>query len=192
VIQLLFFLFIGAALLSSLFLLGRRGSRAEGDSQVLVEARQALTVLQLNLLPRDLVARIFAKDDFDYVNSVGCKPVNALFSVERRKIALSWVSQVRAHVLVLRGFHLGAARFYSRLSLRTEIGVAWHFMTLLLACRALQALLYAGGPNAAPRVVGATVAVAGRVCAASEKSLAFLNPVQIAPLQSSSAGALGS
>ncbi|MGA3292665.1 MAG: hypothetical protein ABSE45_01640 [Candidatus Acidiferrales bacterium] len=190
-IQLVFFLFVGALLLSSLFLLGRRGSRAEGNSQVLVEARQALNTLQGGLLPRDLVTRIFAKDDFEYVDSIGCKPVHELFAVERRKIALSWVNQVRAQVLTLRRFHLGAARFYSRLGLRREIGVAWQFANLLLACRALQVLFYLGGPYAAPRVVGTTAAVAARLCAASEKSLAFLNPVQVVPLRNGSAGTLG-
>ena len=187
-IQLIFFLFIGALVLSSVFFLVRRSSRAEGNAQVLVEARQALNALQVSLLPHELVERIFAPDDLAYVVSTAPKPVYDLFVGERKKVALSWINRVRAQVVSLKRFHLGAARFYTRLSLRTEIEVAWHFTTLLAACRALQCLVYVAGPFAAPRMVGMTAAVAARVCDISEESLAFLNPVQFGPLASRSIG----
>ena len=187
-IQLIFFLFVGALLLSSLFFLARRGSRAEGNAQVLVEARQALNALQVGLLPHELVGRIFADDDREYVASAAPGPVYELFLNERKKVALSWVKQVRAQVLSLQRFHLGAARFYTRLSLRTEIEFACHFTALLIVCRALQCLVYVAGPFAAPRMVGTTAAVAARVCEISEKSLAFMNPVQFGPLANRSIG----
>jgi hypothetical protein len=188
VIQLILFLFIGALLLSSVFLLARRGSRAEGNAQVLVEARQALNALQVGLLPRELVGRIFADDDREYVASAAPGPLYQLFLNERKKVALSWVNQVRAQVLSLQRFHLGEARFYTRLSLRAEIELACGFMELRVACRALQCLVYLAGPFAAPRMVGATATVAARVCEISEKSLAFLNPVQFRPLADRSVG----
>jgi hypothetical protein len=191
VIQLVFFLFIGAALLSSLFLMARRRTRPEGNSQVLVEARQALNSLQTGLLPRNLVARIFAKEDSEYVASLAQKGIVELFTAERKKVAIAWVDQVQAQVLTLKRFHLRAARFYNKLSVRTELEVAWKFAALLTTCRALRVLLYVGGPYAAPRVVGLTASVATRVCEISEQSLTFLNPVQIRPMASNSAGTLG-
>ncbi len=187
-IELIFFLIVGVLLLSSLFFLARRGSRAEGNAQVLVEARQALNALQVGLLPHELVGRIFANDDREYVASTAPRPLYELFLSERKKVALSWVNQVRTQVLSLKRFHLGAARFYTRLSVRTEIELAWHFTALLTACRALQCLIYVAGPFAAPRMVGATATVAARVCEISEKSLAFLNPVQFGPLPDRSVG----
>jgi hypothetical protein len=187
-IQLILFLFVGVLLLISLFFLVRRTSRAEGAGEVLAEARQALNALQIGLLPPELVGRIFAKDDLEYVMSAAPRRVQEMFFRERKRVALSWVGQVRRQILNLKRFHLGAARFYSRLSFRSEMALALDFATLLFGCRALQVLLYLGGPYAAPRVIGMTTATAARVCELSEKSLAFLNPAYPSQFGDHSAG----
>lgn len=176
-IQLISFLVIGALLLASLYSFARRSRRAEGGSGALVQAKQALNTLQAGLLPAELVGRIFARQDLDYVDSEASKEIRELFLEERKKVALSWVSRVRQQVLSLRSFHLGSARFYARLSLRTELSLAMSFAALLLECRALQVFLYVRGPYAVPRMVGSTAAAAVRVCKVSEESLAFLTPV---------------
>jgi hypothetical protein len=188
VIQLILFLFIGIALLASLVFLSRRGSpRVEGDSGVLLEARKALDALQGGLLPEELVQRIFAREDFAYVASLSApRSVRDLFVVERKKIALSWISQVRCQISNLRRFHVDAARSYAKIGLRTELALACHFATLLVACRALGLAVYVGGPYVAPRMVGATAAAAARICTISEQSLGFLNPVQLKPMASDS------
>jgi hypothetical protein len=187
-IQLLFFLLIGAALLSSLLFLARRGGpRAEGDSRVLLEARKALDALQGGLLPEELVQRIFARDDLDYiVSSAVPARVRDLFVGERKRIALSWINQVRSQVSSLKRFHVGAARSYAQLGLRTELELACHFAALLFACRALRLAVYVGGPYVAPRMVDATATAAAKICAISEESLAFLNPVQLKPFANGS------
>jgi hypothetical protein len=177
VIQLISFLLIGVLLLVSLYFFVRRGQRAEGGSSALVQARQALNTLQVGLLPPELVGRIFARQDLDYLDSEASNEIRELFLEERKKIALSWVSRVRRQVLSLRHFHLGSARFYARLSPWTEISLAVDFAALLFECRALQVFLYVRGPYAAPRMVGFTAAAAARVCKVSEQSLAFLTPV---------------
>jgi hypothetical protein len=188
VIQLIFFLLIGAALLTSLLFLSRRGSpRVEGDSGVLLEARRALDALQGGLLPEELVERIFARGDLDYVASLSApKSVRELFTIERKKIALSWISQVRCQISSLKRFHVKAARSYAQLGLRTEFQLACHFAALLVACRALSLAVYVGGPYVAPRMVGATAIAAAKICTISEQSLSFLNPVQLKPLASDS------
>ena len=175
-IQLISFLLIGALLLVSLYSFMRREQRAEGGSGALVEARQALNTLQAGLLPPELVGRIFARGDLDYVDSEASKEIRELFLDERKKIALSWVSRVRKQILSLRRFHLRSARFYAQLSVRTEVALAVDFAALLFECRALQVFLYVRGPYAAPRMVGSTAATATRVCKISEQSLAFLTP----------------
>ena len=187
-IQLLFFVLIGVALLASLLLIGRRGSvRAEGDSGALLEARRALDSLQGGLLPEELVQRIFARDDLDYLTSSSApKAVRDLFVTERKRIALSWISQVRCQISSLKRFHVGAARSYAQLGLGTEFKLACHFAALLVACRALRLAVYVGGPYAAPRMVGVTAAAAASICTISEQSLAFLNPVQVKPFANSS------
>jgi hypothetical protein len=182
VIQLILFLLIGALLFLSLIFLVWRSPRAEDGSAALVEARQALMALQTGLLPTELIGRIFAHEDLKYVRSQAPEPVCAMFLRERKSLALAWAAQVRKQVLNLMRFHLGSARFYARLSFRTELALAVQFGGLLLACRALQMVLYVGGPYAAPRIVGATAATAVQVCSISERSLAFLNSARLGAL----------
>jgi hypothetical protein len=174
-IQLILFLGIGLLLLTSLLFLARRSPRPEGGAEALVEARQALTELQTSLLPPDLVNRFFSEGDFEYVASVAPGPVNALFRRERKKIVLAWVDQVRRQIQSLRRFHLGAARFYARMGLGSEISLAMDFTSLLIACRALQVLVYFGGPRVAPRMIGTTAAAGMKICQVYEEALAFLS-----------------
>jgi ABC-type Fe3+-siderophore transport system permease subunit len=188
VIQLILFLLVGAMLFFSLYLLVRRSSHAEGSAEELLEARQALNALQLGLLPHEIVRRIFATEDLDYVTSETPECIRELFLEERKGIALSWACQVRRQLLSLRQFHLGSARFYAQLNVRTEIRLAAEFAGLLLACRALQMMLFLRGPYAAPRVVEVTAAAAVKVCGISEKSLAFLKPAYLPAGSDSSSG----
>ena len=97
-IELILFSVIAVLLFSSLYFLARRSPRAEGGSGPLVEARQAVFALRSGLLPPELVARIFAREDLEYVQSEAPENVRALFMEERKKIALSWVNQVRRRI----------------------------------------------------------------------------------------------
>jgi hypothetical protein len=173
-IQLVLFLFIAVALLASLLLLARRGSRPEGGAEALVEARQALDYLQTGLLLPDTVRRFFDDQDFEFVAST-TPAVYSLFCRERQKIVLAWLNQVHLQVRTLRRFHLGAARFYARLGLRSEVALAMDFASLLITCRILQVLVYLGGPRIAPKTVGAAASAGLRICNAYEKALAFLS-----------------
>jgi hypothetical protein len=190
VISLIFFVGIGVLLFLSLFFLARRNPRTEGVSGALVEARQALGALQAGLLPSTLVKRVFASEDWDYVRSEAPKPVRQMFLEERKRIAILWVNQVRDQVRNLRRFHRGAARHYAQLNPRMEMELAFRFATLSAACRALHAIVYVGGPYAAPRMVGAMADAAARACEISEQSLSFLNAAQLGVLSSASKGTL--
>ncbi len=189
-IPLILFLAVGVLLLAVLLYLATHSSSAEGaGSDPLREARQAVQALESGLLPPELIGRIFAREDLDYVISCGSEQLSKTFLCERRRIAQSWVGMVQKQILSLRRFHRIAARQHAGLSFRTEAGLAFDFAALLLACRALQVLLYVRGPFAAPRVVEATVAAATRVCEASKQSMAFLNPASIAAIGHGPGGA---
>jgi hypothetical protein len=189
VITLIIFLALSAGLLIlMLFALSRRAAPAEGSWQALLDARLALSALQQDLLTGAVVQRVFAKEDLEYIVRATPEPVHKLFIDERRKVALIWVRLVRRGVEDLKAFHLGQARHYARLKLRTELALALNFTSLLLACRALEIALYLRGPYAVPGFVGMTVRVAGRLCEASEKSLAFLSSTGQAGLHDGRAG----
>jgi hypothetical protein len=176
VIQLILYIVLGLGLLCVLFLFWRRDrASAEGGAQALQDARNALDTLQLSLLPPEVVARIFARDDLEYVESTTPEHIQKYFFKERRHIALMWINQLRSQIVNLRRFHLGRSRFYAVVDTRTEIGLALSLATLISACHVLQVLLYVRGSLGAPRMVGATIAKAARVCEISAKSLDFLN-----------------
>jgi hypothetical protein len=187
-IGLLLYLLVGIGLLVFLWLLSRRkGAPVEGCGKQFVEARQALRTLQLGLLPENLIQRIFDAEDFRYVMAASPGDIRELFLQERKRISLMWVRRVRCEIRNLMQFHLDYSRLHAKLSLRTEIGMALDFVVLLLACRALRILLYLRGPYGTRAVVEVMTAAAGRVCAASEQSLAFLNPPALESFRRSSA-----
>jgi hypothetical protein len=188
VIQLILFLLVGAVLFSSLYLLVRRGSHAKGGAQDLFEARQALNALQNGLLPHEILGRIFAKEDLDYITYETSPSVHELFLEERKRIALSWLGQVRRQLLSLKHFHSGSASLYAQLNCRTEIRLAVEFAALQSTCRALQLVLYLRGPYAAPRMVEATASAAAKVCGIAQKSLAFTKPTRLTVIADSSSG----
>jgi hypothetical protein len=184
-IQLIISLLVGLALAVSLYFFARRSKpSAEGSAQQLREARQTLDSLQFGLLPSDLVERIFAREDLEYVLSAARPDVQSLFLLDRKKIALAWVGRVRSAVFELMRFHRGHARLHARLNFSTEIRLALNFAGLLTACRLLQITFYLRGPYAAPGMVRSAAAAAGRVCSISENSLAFLNVKRVDQLQS--------
>jgi len=187
-IDLILFLLVGALLLLSLLFFTPGKPKGRKDAKPLAEVQQALDVLQFGLLSPDMVGRIFVKKDFDYVMSETTGEVQRLFLAERRRLALAWVEQVHRQIVSLRRFHLGSARFYSRLRFLTELRLAWDFATVLFTCRALRAAVYLRGPYAAPRLVGATTAAAARVCGVSEKYLDFLRPARMMSFGDDSAG----
>lgn len=171
--QLISYLLI-CALLVALILATRRGSGPEGGAEKLVRARQALTQLQTNLLAPDVIERFSSSDDYEFVASAAPPAVNAFFRRERKKIMLAWFGQIRQQAHSLLHFHLGAARFYTRLNFRSEVSLAVDFGSLLLTCRVLRVLVYFGGPLVAPRMPAATAAAGLRICEISENALAFL------------------
>jgi hypothetical protein len=188
-IGLFLYVALGVGLLVFLWALARRkGAPVEGCGLQFVEARQALRTLQFGLLPENLIARIFDPEDFRYVTAASPEEIGKLFLQERSRISLMWVRRVRSEIRNLMHFHLAYSRLHAKLSLLTEVRLALDFALLLLACRALRILLYLRGPYGARAVVRVLTAAAGRVCAASEKSLAFLNPPALESFRRDSAG----
>jgi hypothetical protein len=186
-IQVILLLALGAAFLAVLYLFARR-SQPGGTAEAVIEAREALDSLQTALLPAELVDRIFAESDLEFV-SAACSPrVQEKFLSERRAIALAWVAQLRQRLRTLQQFHTTHSRRFAELNPRTELALALDFATLLAACRLLQLTVYLRGPYAAPRMVRMAVGMTGNVCETCERSLAFLNPHSVNFAERRSAG----
>jgi hypothetical protein len=177
VLALLLYIAVALALLALLFLsLLRRTPGAEGSAQALLNARQAVRTLQTGLLPFGHVQRIFSEQDLQYVAGCGSKQIQQLFLDERKRIALSWVSQIHRQIICLQNFHRGHSRHFARLNPAREIVLAFDFASLRMECRLLSLLLILRGPYGATRITGSMLASAVRLCDLSDKTLSFLTP----------------
>lgn len=185
---LIIYLLIGAGLFVFLFALARRrGAPVEGCGKEFVEARHSVRTLRSGLLPADLIERVFGRGDLEYVAAETAPEIRRLFLAERKRISFMWAGRLRLEIRNLMHFHLGYSRFQAKMSLGTEMRLAFDFLVLVLACRALQLVLWARGPYGAPAIVEVAAGAAARVCRISEKSLAFLNPVAMENLSSDGA-----
>lgn len=174
---LLFFLSLGLSLLVILYLLISRppATSPEGSAQSLQAAHHALSRLQHSLLTTRTVEAIFSESDFLYVQQTRSPELSQFFLAERRRIALLWVSEIRAQIISLSRFHRSQSGFYSDLSFSAEFSLVRGFWTLLFACRGLQLLIYFQGPFAARAIAIRTIATAWRLCDLAGRPIAFLN-----------------
>jgi hypothetical protein len=171
-------LYVGAAvcLFILMYVLARpHRAPVEGIAHQFVEARTSLQTLQEGLLPANLLNRIFDRRDLDYVSGQSSPDIRQLFLSQRRAISLMWVRRVRSEILNLMHFHRSHSRFHTNIGILAEMRLALDFAALLILCRILEAVFSFRGPYAAPRMAQSVVSAASRLCAASEKSLAFLN-----------------
>lgn len=177
-IPLILFPTLGAALLVVLYLFTYAPESAPSrTADALVAAREALNRLETALLPPELIERIFAGTDLEFIRSTCSPRIRQKFLEERKRIALSWVGQLRKQVLRLKRFHVEHAREFAEIDTRSEFAVAADFAILLMACRILQFSFYLWGPFASKRIVYIAIRIAGTVCGVSERSLGFLKPI---------------
>jgi len=173
----LLFSLLGAGFLLVLyaFLTRTSSSVPEGSAQSLLVAHRALRRLQQTLLAPYTVDCIFSESDLDFVLSVDSPEVHQLFLLERRRIALLWVDQIRGEILSLMRFHRSQSGFYADLSPSAELSLITGFWSLLLVCRSLQFLIYFRGPFATRAIAGKAVLAAGRLCQTAGKPIVFLD-----------------
>ena len=175
--QLVIFLALAVGLLVLLLMAMRRQpSHAAGSAGELVTAKKTLESLQLGLLPAELVDQIFGERDLAYVAAIGSNEIRSLFLSERKRLALTWIRQVRKQVRALKDFHVSRSRMFTQMSRWRELSLALDFGGLEARCRVLQLLLLWRGACAAPDFARRTAATAGRVCSTLDQSLAFLTP----------------
>lgn len=188
--HLILFLGFGLGLLVAVYLLvvRRPASLAVGSAQALLDARRSLGILQSALLPQEFVSRIFADEDYAYVQKVDLPSVERMFLRERKKICLSWVERIRLQISLLMQFHRSYSRFCDRLSVPMELSLVVNFATLLFCCRALQISILLRGPYAGGVVTRRAIKSAYTVCDLTGRSLAFLNPAPAIALHKTSAG----
>ncbi|MGB6877654.1 MAG: hypothetical protein WBD87_16645 [Candidatus Acidiferrales bacterium] len=169
--QIFFSLVIGCLLLGVMlywFLQGDISNKVE-----LPDARNALGRLQSQFLPVSLVDRILDYNDFVFVDKLQEPSILHSLETERTAIAAYWLRHTRQQVKLLMTFYVKSARHNAKLAAPLEFNLAFNYFFFLMACNALQGLIWLRGPFYALKVARCTMMVATRFCAVSEKILAI-------------------
>jgi hypothetical protein len=141
-----------------------------------------LTALELNLPSQVLADRIFSQNDWDFV--VGEAPSLArAFQQVRTRIALLWLEDTQACVTRLFQFYRITVRSNADLDFWTELRVAGHYLTFLIAVTGLKWLVFLRGPFYARGLVVRLFHVTDGVSSAVGRTLATLDPLTIVTIK---------
>ena len=177
--ELIIFLVVGLALVVVLLICVRRGVETAASRREFPEARKALLALQLELPPRDLMDRIFASQDWDFVLSLSLPRIQRIFLRERKTVALSWLRHTRMKARRLMDFHLKAVRRNIAVSRAVEFELAINYILFLVICRILLGLIWLHGPFGTRRLVGYAASMGEHLALTFGSLLARLDPVYL-------------
>lgn len=145
-IEFVFFLSIGIAILVLLVLLVQDRAPSRRDGVPLAELQDTLATLELKMPSPTLAKRIFALEDWDFVSRRTSPAVQRLFSEERKTLALSWLRNTRHTVGKLMDFHRRRVRGNAALNPLREVGLGLNYFFFLLVCNVLLGMIWAVGP----------------------------------------------
>lgn len=140
------FLVVGFLLTVLVFLLIRR-SKAPSNKDVESPKDQGVpAALSAEFYPRELAARLFGSEDWEFVVEQGSDQLKRLFLHQRTTLALSWLSSVRANATKLIRVHGAMARTNSRLEPLVEVRVIVDYLFVQILCWILALAIWLRGP----------------------------------------------
>jgi hypothetical protein len=140
-------IFVAAAIFLVLLLLALRSGEAE--EQVSGEAQERCPdERRNNLLPLDLVVRIFSRADREFIRRMRSPRLQRIYTEERRKVALHWVRRTSAEVSRIMRTHRLASRQSKDLDAAAEANLLFQYLKLKLVLGILVLLIASVGPDA--------------------------------------------
>jgi hypothetical protein len=137
---------IGSVLFLLLLLLATRGSAAAREAS----SRSDLLLLdgetELDLCPPEYVAKIFSRDDWEFISSAKSPQLEKLFRRERKLVALVWVHQTSTAIRRIMREHTTATRQSRDLHFATETKIVLLYAELMLLCGMLFLAIQSAGP----------------------------------------------
>jgi hypothetical protein len=112
----------------------------------------------------ELAERLFGPDDWEFVNEFGSSKLREKFVRQRKALALTWVSTIRADVTRLMRLHRIAARTSSELKPASELRVTFNYLCFEATCQFVVCVIWLHGPvgiNGMVRRVGKLYARVG-------------------------------
>lgn len=141
-------------LIASVLVLKRsaRDARINRSEASLLPVEDALTL--------ELGPRIFAAEDYDFVQLNTARSFRRRFRAERTALALAWLDQVRGGIGGLIRAHVRAVRGNANLRPADEVKLGFEFLVFRLMLGLLYGAVWLRGPSAAARLVGSCVELA--------------------------------
>ena len=134
----LFILWIGFSLL--------RWGRHSRDAYHLAEKQFSVKGPGASVCPREVLDRIFQREDLDFVARQDSREALELFRRERKRIAHLWIRQIRQEIAGIRQVHVAMVRESSDLDPATELKVALEYLLVSGLCWLMTVAIYFLGP----------------------------------------------
>ena len=144
--ELLFFLGIGAVILLLVVLVAEDRVVSHSEGGHLAEVQDALATFELQIPSQALAKRIFAFEDWDFISRRAPLAVRRRFVQERKAVAFAWLRDTRNTVGKLMDFHRRTVRRNAALNPLAEVGLGLNYFFFLLVYDFLVALIWALGP----------------------------------------------
>jgi hypothetical protein len=96
--------------------------------------------------PPELIARVFSREDWEFISQTHSPFLERLFLQERKRVALVWVRQTSRDIRQVMRNHTEAAKGAADIRLRTEISLFLLYLELRLMCETLSLLIATVGP----------------------------------------------
>ena len=144
--ELVFFVGIGTAILLLLLLVARDSGVPHGDGGHRAEWQDALATVELGFPSQALAKRIFALEDWEFVSRRAPLSVRRRFVQERKAVAFAWLRDTKNTVGKLMDFHRRTVRRNAALNPLAEVGLGLNYFFFLLVYDFLVALIWALGP----------------------------------------------
>lgn len=96
--------------------------------------------------PREFVAVLFRREDWEFVSRFDSEPLKALFLAERKSLAIAWVRATAAYTRRIMREHTLASRSSSDLEVGAEAQIYSQYVALRAACIILEFSIELAGP----------------------------------------------
>ena len=140
---------IGLLLIALLAILLRRPESVDDEGFSQLSNDDSFTgSLRFEERRKDIVERIFGREDWDFMVSQGSKELQRLFLFERKHIALCWLSEIRNQARAAMRFHVSHAGRSKKLVPLLELRMALDYFSIRLKCELIAFVLLLRGPVA--------------------------------------------
>lgn len=156
-------LLIGLLMLVASVLVLRRSARLRTDTQADRSEAPLSALPAEDALTLELGPRIFAAEDYEFVQLNTSRPFRLRFRAERTALALAWLGHVKGVVGRLVRAHVKAARRNSNLRPADEVKLGLEFLIFRISIGLLYCAVWLRGPFRAGTLVRTCVTLAAKL-----------------------------